>query len=124
MAHRIPKAANPTEISSKGPMQHRKMKFGMGSASAPAWAMATPENSSTDSSNDAVRVLVLAPMDRIGSPVYSTVTAVPYANSSDAPAVTALVANRTLRIALAALAAASETMSAIASLLDSSNSSV
>ena len=108
------------------PMQHRKMMFGWAStpASAPAWAMATPENSSTDSSNDAARVLVIAPMDRIGSPVYSTVTAVPYANSSDAPAVTALVANRTLTIALAPLAAASETMRAIASLLDSSNSSV
>jgi len=122
--HRIPKTTNIKQMSSIGPKQSIRMSGLSSFGASSAWAMTTPENSNTDSSNDTVRALTLASIDLIGSPDYSTVTAVPYANSSDAPAVTALVANRTFTIAFAPLAAASETMRAIASLLDSSNSSV
>ena len=66
-----------------------------------AWARAMPENINTVISTDAAIVPTLASIDRIRPPDYSTNTAVPYANSSEAPAVTALVAKRTLTIALA-----------------------
>ena len=75
--HRIPKTTNIKQMSSKGPKQSIRMSWLSSFGASSAWAMATPENSNTDSSNDAVRALTLASMDRIGSPDYSTVTAVP-----------------------------------------------